>query len=82
MKYSFITQHKNTWSISLQCQVLGVSRACYYHYRRYTESKPAGPEHQEMLAWVKKIAAASDDTYGSRRMKRAMNGLGLSLIHI
>lgn len=76
MKYAFITQHKNTYPISLQCQVLGVSRACYYHYRRHTESKPADPEHQDMLEWVKKIAAASDDTYGSRRMKRAMNGLG------
>ncbi len=29
-----------------------------------------------MLECVKKIAAASDDTYGSRRMKCAMNGLG------
>lgn len=76
MKYAFITQHKNTYPISLQCQVLGVSRACYYHYRRHTEDKPADPEHQEMLEWVKKIAAASDDTYGSRRMKHAMNGLG------
>ena len=76
MKYAFITQHKNTFPISLQCQVLGVSRACYYHYRRHTEGKPADPEYQDMLEWVKKIAAASDDTYGSRRMKRAMNGLG------
>lgn len=76
MKYAFITQHKNTYPISLQCQVLGVSRPCYYHYRRHTEGKPADPEHQAMLEWVKKIAAASDDTYGSRRMKRAMNGLG------
>jgi transposase InsO family protein len=29
-----------------------------------------------MLEWVKKIAVASDDTYGSRRMKRAMNDRG------
>ena len=76
MKYAFITQHKNTYPVSLQCQVLGVSRPCYYHYRRHRAGKPADPEHQEMLEWVKKIAAASDDTYGSRRMKRAMNGLG------
>ncbi len=76
MKYAFITRHKNTWAISLQCQVLGVSRPCYYHYRRHTEGKPVDPEHQDMLDWIKKIAAASDNTYGSRRMKRAMNGLG------
>ena len=76
MKYAFITQHKNTYPINLQCQVLGVRRQCYYHYRRHTENKPPDPEHQDMLDWVKRIAEASDDTYGSRRMKKAMNCLG------
>jgi len=28
------------------------------------------------LAWVKKIAPVSEDTYGNRRMKIAMNCLG------
>jgi putative transposase len=30
VKYSFITQHKNTYPIRLMCQVLGVSRNDYY----------------------------------------------------
>ena len=34
VKYSFITQHKNTYPVYLMCQVLGVIRQCYYHYRR------------------------------------------------
>ena len=61
------------------CQVLGVIRQCYYHYRRNKENKPVDPEHQEMLMWVKEIAKASDDTYGSRRMKRALNALGFPI---
>jgi putative transposase len=76
VKYSFITQHKDTYPISLQCQVLGVKRQGYYHYRRHTENRPIDPEHQEMLEWVEKVAKASDGTYGSRRMKEAMNCLG------
>ena len=76
MKYSFITQHKNTYPISLQCQVLGVSRNGYYHYQRTTVNRPIDPEHEEMLAWIKKIAVASDYSYGSRRMKKALNALG------
>ena len=79
MKYSFITQHKNTYPVYLMCQVLGVRRQCYYHYRRNRENKPADPEHQEMLTWVKEIAKASDDTYGSRRMKKALNALGFPI---
>ena len=76
MKYSFITRHENTYPISLQCQVLGVNRQSYYHYRRHRANRPVNPEHEEMLEWVKAIAKASDDTYGSRRMKKAMNCLG------
>ncbi len=76
MKYSFITQHQNTYPISLQCRVLGVRRQGYYHYRRHTENKPVDPEHQEMLEWIQTLAKACDDTYGSRRMKKAMNYLG------
>ncbi len=49
MKYSFITQHKNTFPVRLMCQVLGVDRSCYYHYRRQMDTRPPDPEHGEML---------------------------------
>ncbi len=75
MKYSFITQHKNTYPISLQCQVLGVHRSGYYNYRANIANKPDDPKHQEMLEWVKDIAESSGYSYGSRRMKKALNAL-------
>jgi putative transposase len=75
VKYSFITQHKNTYPISLQCQVLGVGRNGYYHYQASQASKADDSKHQEMLEWVKKIAESSDYSYGSRRMKKALNAL-------
>ena len=76
MKYSFIAQHKKTWPIGLMCRLLGVCRGGFYHYQKYTVEKPDDPEHQEMVHWVKKIAEATDDSYGSRRMKKALNLLG------
>jgi transposase InsO family protein len=76
VKYSFITQHKNTFPVRLMCQVLGVDRSCYYHYRRQRANRPDDPEHEEMLEWIQMIDDASDHTYGSRRMKRALNCLG------
>ena len=75
MKYAFITQHKNTYPISLQCRVLGVSRQGYYHYNTVTANKQKTAEHQEMLEWVKEIALRSDFSYGSRRIKKALNAL-------
>ena len=75
MKYSFITQHKNAYPITLKCQVLGVSRNGYYRHEKNQANKPDDPEHQEMLEWVEDIAESSGYTYGSRRMKRALNAL-------
>ena len=75
MKYSFITQHKNTYPISLQCQVLGVKRSGYYHYQASQARKREEAKHQEMLEWVKDIAESSGYSYGSRRMKKALNAL-------
>jgi putative transposase len=58
------------------CRLLGVTRSGYYSYQRRNANKPEDPEHQEMLQWVKKVAKASDHSYGSRRMKKALNALG------
>jgi putative transposase len=58
---------------------IGVNRQGYYHYRRHTENKPVDPEHQEMLRLIKKIASETNNTYGSRRMKKAMNILGFPI---
>ena len=76
MKYSLITQQKNTYPIRLLCQVLGVSRPCYDHYRRQMANKREDGEHRDMLAWIKANDELSDHSYGSRRMKNALNGLG------
>ena len=35
-----------------------------------------GPDHQDKLDTVKEIAEASNYSYGTRRMKRALNALG------
>lgn len=76
MKYRFISQHEQTWPIALQCKVLGVNRSGYYHYQANTANQVDDPLHQEMLEWVEDIAKASDYTYGSRRMQKALNALG------
>jgi wyosine [tRNA(Phe)-imidazoG37] synthetase (radical SAM superfamily) len=75
VKYSFISQHRSSYPISLLCQVLGVKRSGYYHFQSSQASKADDPKHQEMLEWVKKIAESSGYSYGSRRMKKALNAL-------
>ncbi|BCA93738.1 hypothetical protein TUM19329_00990 [Legionella antarctica] len=74
MKYSFIAQNKKAWPIDVMCQLLGVTRSGFYNYLKC--NKPPDPLHVEMLDWVKKLAESSHYTYGSRRMKKALNALG------
>ena len=57
------------------CQVLGVYRSCYYSYQK-SEARTVDPVHLDMLEWVVAIAESSKYSYGSRRMKRALNALG------
>jgi len=73
VKYSFITQHKNTWSIILKCQVLGVKRSAYYAFQKHHK---VDEMHLDMLYWVKNIGRSSGYTYGSRRIKEVLNALG------
>lgn len=76
MKYSFIAQHKKTWPVDIICRLFEVTRNGYYSYQQRQLNKSADPIHQDMLDWVKEVSKASDDCYGSRRMKNALNALG------
>lgn len=77
MKYSFIALHKKAWSVGMMCRLLGVTRSGFYSYQKRHQSLPDNdPEYQALLDWVKKIAESSHFTYGSRRMRKALNALG------
>lgn len=76
MKYAFIAQHKKTWPVDVMCRILGVRRNGFYRYWARNGVASKGPEQEEILEAVKKIAKASKHSYGSRRMQEALNGLG------
>ena len=72
MKYSFITQYKKTWPVDIMCRPLGVTRGGYYRHLK----KAVDYDRLELIEAVKDIAKASGHTYGSRRMKAALNAMG------
>ena len=76
MKYSFVAQHKKRWPVDVMCRLMGINKNSYYSYQRRNKNKPIDLEYQELLDWVKKISESSDYTYGSRRIRRALNALG------
>jgi len=57
------------------CEILGANRNSYYSYQKRQADKPEDSVHTEMISWVKRIAKSSQNSYGSRRMKRALGAL-------
>ncbi len=70
----FIAQHKKTWPVDLMCRLLGVTRGGYYGYQQRGGGS-IDYYRQELLEAVRDIAKATQDSYGSRRMKAALNAL-------
>ena len=76
MKYAFITQHKKTWPVDVMSRLLGVSRNAYYRYCQRQRNRLPDVEHEMIIADVKDVAESYKYSYGSRRMKHALNALG------
>lgn len=54
-----------------------VTASGYYSYQKRKRTKPKNdPSHNELINWVKQISEASKFTYGSRRIRKALNALG------
>jgi len=60
------------------CQVIGVSRNAYNSYIRNGSGKPSAQD-QETIDLIGEIDKSSKNTYGSRRMKGALNVLGYAI---
>lgn len=73
MKYRFIEAHKQEWPISYLCKALGVSRGGYYKFLKRPEREEGRKQLRQV---VQSIAAATRNTYGSRRMRVALHALG------
>ncbi|MBN4053781.1 IS3 family transposase [Haliea sp. AH-315-K21] len=67
MKYAFIRQQSNSYSILLLCQVLGVSTSGYYDWRFRPESNRA-KTNRRLLTKIQCFHKASHGIYGSPRI--------------
>jgi transposase InsO family protein len=76
VKYSFITQKKKTYPVGLMCRLYRVSRSAYYDYARRQTSFSDDSYHAKLIDAIRDIAESSHYTYGSRRMKKALNANG------
>lgn len=75
MRYAWIEDHRTTWPVAFQCEVLAVSRSGYYAWRKRPPS--AAAERREQLTdEIRTAYAVGREAYGSPRVHRELLGRG------
>lgn len=71
VKYAWVKEHQNEFSISAMCKVMGLSRSSYYEHLHKPESDKAKKD-KEMAAMVTEVFAEGRATYGARRIRQKL----------
>ncbi len=76
MKYQFIAEQRPQHTVARLCRVLDVSRSAYYAWQKQPTS-PRAQANGELAKQVQTVFDASQQTYGSRRIRMALRGQGI-----
>lgn len=77
MRYQFIRDHREEFSVKRMCQLLGVTRSGYYAWQGATAS-PRELENRVLVEQIRVEYKISRQTYGSPRIWARLRGQGLS----
>ncbi|GAB1261566.1 IS3 family transposase [Aurantivibrio plasticivorans] len=77
MKYALILEHVGQYSLSLMCDVLGVSRQGFDRWKKRPVSQQEA-RRQRMEEKVKETYEEFEARYGARRIADELNALGIS----
>jgi len=73
--FGFIAKHRVVWPVRWMCEMLDVSHGGFYEWLKRAESQHARDDAR-LLGHVRTSFAASDETYGARRIWRDLRGWG------
>ena len=77
MKFAFINEHHDQFTVELMCAVLGVTRGGYYAWRGRPES-PRVRRQAQLIQQIETVHRESRGTYGSPRVHKALEKQGQS----
>ena len=80
MKYGFIREHRQQFSLTAMCRVLEVSVSGYYGWFGRRKSKRA-QENERLLTMIQAIHKESRQNYGSPKVYRRLRKLGEACNH-
>lgn len=77
MKYAFIQEHQDEFTIARMCSVLRVSRSGYYDWLGRPQSKRARAD-AELLVHIRRVHIQLRRAYGAVKTWRELNGQGVT----
>jgi putative transposase len=75
VRYGFIAAHRARWPVRVMCRLLQVSHSGFYEWSGRQQSARAA-ENEKLTGLIRQSFAASDATYGSRRVWRDLREWG------
>jgi putative transposase len=75
VRYGFIAKHRAMWPVRVMCRVLEVSASGFYEWRGRAPSHRS-ERNDKLTGLIRQSFAASDSTYGSRRVLRDLREWG------
>ncbi|MBJ8032015.1 IS3 family transposase [Bacillus cereus group sp. N21] len=76
--HQFIDCQKETHSVHIMCQALGIARSSYYQSQHKTESKRSR-ENKELTQKIKQIHQDSEERYGAPKIHQTLLEQGLKV---
>jgi len=80
VKYAFIKEHSQCWSVAFQCRALGVSRSGYYRWCQRKISQKA-IQGEQLDAEITALFDLHKGRYGSPRITKALKEKGENVNH-
>jgi putative transposase len=77
MRFQFIEDHRSEFPVKLMCKELKVSKSGYYAWRGRPPSKRE-MANRELRGKIQAVFSASNETYGSPRVYRALKAQGVT----
>lgn len=77
MRYAFIDQHRDRFSVTALCRALGVGKSAYHAYCHRGESRRR-KANTALLEAIRKAHHKSHETYGSPRITQELKAQGIA----
>jgi hypothetical protein len=78
VRYAFVRDHVHEYPVEILCQVMKLSRSCYYRWLKDGAAEQS-PKRLQQAEHVRNVFESRKGRYGSPRIYRELKALGINI---